>query len=269
MADLSPALHADLAFAVGRYGLSVAEVPLDHTGKSIADRLTMLVDGGESYCRSTFRKTDLRSEHGDIWQLFPENPATAREQNDLIDEVGELLREEETFRQGPSPSLIRHSDLPRAEHVAALEHLVAFIDGTGDAPEVVANWWTDTTLFDEASETVPALRAAEEASRIRELLVAELTSGAVPAASAIYVRKALDSDVDGLHNADITLAGYRVKAAALRDQAELALHALRPHFRVAERIRQVRDDLNRIDDVLHWPGSWRTAPRLPEPVAAG
>jgi len=262
MADLSPALLTDLEFAVGRWGLTLDEVPRDHEGKSIQDRLAALVADGESWCGSSFRRQDLRSERANVWELFPENPATAREQCELMDEVGELLHREEQFRQGPTPSLILFSDLPRPEHMAALEQLLAYIDGTAPAPEVVEESWTDIGLFEQAADVVPPLRAAEEAVRVRAALVQELVSGQVPPVSAAIVRRALDSDEGGLRNADITLAGYQVKAQNLRDSVELAIERLRPHFLLAERIRQVRDDLNRIDDVLHWPGHWRQAPTL-------
>lgn len=264
MSDLSPALMADLAFAVSRYGLTVTDVPRDHQGKTITDRLSMLLDGGESYCHGSFRKTDLRSEHASVWSLFPENPATIQAQHQLIDEVGELLEQERSFREPPLTCIVKGSELPRPEHTAALEALLAYIDGYGDAPEIVRTAWSDTELFDQAAAVIPGLRDAEQAVATRERLVAELAEGSVPPASAVYVRRALDSDADGLRNADITLAGYRVSTARLRDAVELTLEGLRPHLRAAERIRKVRDDLDLIDGALHWPGPWRTAPHLRE-----
>ena len=268
MTDLSPALMSDLRFAVSRFGMNVEDVPRDHQGKTITDRLAMLDADGESYCHGEFRKTDLRSEHASVWDLFPENPVTLQTQNDLIDEVGELLQEEREFRSTPRPCIVRGSGLPVRAHVDALETLLSYIDGTGDAPVIECEMWADTSLFEEAQNIVPGLREAEIAAITREQLVAELVSGTVPAASAVYVRRALDSDADGLRNADITLAGYRVSAERLRDAAQLALDALLPHFALAERIRAIRDDLDLIENALHWPGAWQTAPMLRE-VTAG
>jgi len=268
MAELSPALLTDLEFAVGRWGLTVDRVPRDHEGKTIQDRLRMLVDDGEAWCGCTFDRHDLRAEHANVWELFPENPATAREQSELMEEVGELLDRESGFRQGPAPSLVPFSVLPRAEHVASLERLLAYIDGVAELPELDEGAWTDLGLFQQAADIVPALRDSQEAVRVRAALVRELAEG-LPEMTAVIVRRALDSDADGLRNADITLAAYQVKAQNLRDTVELALGQLRPHYALAERIRQVRDDLNRIDDVLHWPGQWRNAPtRFRETVPA-
>ncbi|WP_431798592.1 hypothetical protein [Microbacterium kunmingense] len=265
MTHLSPALLTDLEYAAGRYGLTVAEVPRDQEGRTITDRLAMLVETGESYCGSEFRTTDLRAESGVVWQLFPENRKTVEEQIRLIDEVGDLLRDEEEFRTPPRLSLVRQSDLPRREHVDALRAVLGAIDGNGDVPVVDANMWADASLFEEAATIVPVLREAERAAAARAALIAELVSGRVPPVSAEYVRKALDSEVDGLRNADITVAGHRVAAARLRDAAHLALDALLPHYEVAERIRELRDDLDLIDDALHWPGHWRQAPRRATP----
>ena len=268
MTALSPALVADLKFAVARYGLTIQDAPRDHQGRTITDRLEMLVDDGESYCNGEFRKTDLRSEHANVWDLFPENPATISAQHELIDEVGELLEQERLFRVPPKTSIVRGSDFPRREHVAALEALIGYCDGAPEPPEWEPSMWSDATLFEEANTVIPGLRAAQEAAETRRTLVAELASGAVPPASAFYVRRALDTDSEGLRNADITLAAYEVSAARLRDAAQLTLDALIPHFEVAERIRQVRDDLDAIDDALHWPGPWRTAPHLRELAAS-
>jgi hypothetical protein len=262
MKDLSPALAADLAYAVGRYGLTVADIPRDHEGRTITDRLAMLVETGESYCHSEFKRTDLRSDTACVWHLFPENRKTVAEQTQLIDEVGELLKDEEEFRIPPRTSVVRHSELPRREHVEALQRLLIAVDGHGELPTIDPSVWSDTSLFDEAATVVPGLRRAEETANTRAALISELTAGTVPPASTVFVRRALDSEADGLRNADITVAGYRVAASRLRDAAQLALDTLLPHYAIAERIRQVRDELDLIDDALHWPGPWRTAPVL-------
>lgn len=263
MNDLSPALLSDLQFAVSRYGLTVEEVPRDHEGKSITDRLTMLLADGESYCHGEYRKSDLRAEHNCVWELFPENPTTVRDQARLIDEAGNLLAQEQEFRVPPRPSIVNWSELPHPGHVAVLEAELAYIDGRGDEPVIDPEMWVDVTLFTAVHSIVPGLRDAEMAAITREQLVAELASGAVPPASAGYVRRLLDSDTDGLRNADITLAGYRVSAANMRDAVQMALNTVREHVAVAEQLRQTREDLEAIDQALHWPGDWRTAPNLP------
>lgn len=260
MADLSPALRTDLDFAVSQYGLAVEDLPRDHEGKSLEERLCTLVETGEAWCGSPFRRHDLRSVDADVWQLFPENPVTAREQSALIEEVGDLLHRDEQFRRSPAPSLVKFSDLPRAEHVGALDGLLRFIDGTGPAPDVDEAAWTDLGLFEQAAELVPALREAERAVRTRAELIQDLSTGKLPQATARFVRDALGSEACGLRNADLILAGYQVKAQNLRDAVQLEAERLRPHFQLAERIRQVRDDLNRIDEALHWPGPWQDAP---------
>lgn len=261
MNDLSPALRADLDYALARWGVRVEEVPRDREGKTITDRLAMLLADGESYCGSEYTRRDLRRDDACVWELFPENRDTLRAQTEMIEEVGQLLRQDEAFRAPPHAPLIRRSELPRAEHVAALERLLSALDGVSALPAIDERSWADTSLFEEAAEIVPGLRAAEAAAAERAALIAELASGDVPPLAAVYVRKALDSEVDGLRNADVTLAGYQVAAARLRDAAGAALDDLRPHFAVAERIRQLRDELNSIDDAVHWPGDWRTAPR--------
>jgi hypothetical protein len=181
----------------------------------------------------------------------------------MIDEVGNLLRQNESFHAPPHAPLIRRSELPRAEHVAALERLLSALDGPTDLPTIDERSWVDVSLFEEAAEVVPGLRAAEAASAERAALIAELASADVPLLAAVYVRNALDSEADGLRNADVILAGYQVAAARLCDATVTALGDLRPHHAVAERIRQLRHDLNLIDDALHWPGPWHTAPRRP------
>ena len=268
MNDLSPALLADLRFAVSRYGLAVEDVPRDHQGKTITDRLAMLHADGESYCHGEFQKTDLRSEHANVWELFPENPATIKARHDLVNEVGALLEQELSFRLSPHTSVVRGSDLPTWVHVDTLERLLSYIDGTGDMPDIDPAMWPDDTLFAETLAVIPGLRDAEVAAITREHLITELATGAVPPVSAALVRRALDSDTAGLRNADITLAAYRVSASRIRDGAERTLEAVKSHFDVAERVRQVRDDLDLIDQALHWPGPWQTAPRLPVALPA-
>src|SRR5690606_39249265 len=135
-----------------------------------------------------------------------------------------------------------------------------------DAPVIDPDMWADAALFTVVHGIVPGLRDAEMAAITREQLVAELASGQVPPASAGYVRRLLDSDTDGLRNADITLAGYRVSAANVRDATAMARATIREHVAIAERLRQTREDLEVIDGALHWPGDWRTAPRLREPA---
>lgn len=257
---LSPALLSDLHFAVSRHGLSIEAVPRDHQGKSITDRLAMLDADGESYCQGEFRKSDLRAEHSSVWDLFPENPDTQQAQSRMMDEVGRLLEEERSFRLPPRTCLVRGSGLPVQEHVDTLRQLLSYLDGTADAPLVDESLWADVTLFEEATIAAPELRTAEVASITREQLIAELASGAVPAATAAFVRRALDSDLDGLRNADITLAGCQVRVGRVRDAAERALEELAPHFEVAERVRALRDDLDAVAGALHWPGPWQTAP---------
>lgn len=260
MNDLSPALLSDLQFAVSRHGLRIDDIPRDHQGKTITDRLAMLHSEGESYCHSEFRKTDLRAEHASVWDLFPENPDTLRDQARLMDEVGHLLEEERSYRLPPRTSIIRGSELPTPAHLDTLRQLLSYLDGTAEMPSVEQSVWADVELFDEAAVAAPELRAAEVASITREQLVTELTSGAVPAATAMFVRRALDSDMDGLRNADITLAGCRVRVGRIRDAAERALEELTPHVTLAERVRALRVDLETIDRALHWPGTWQTAP---------
>lgn len=262
MTDLSPALLADLRFAVSRYGLTVEEVPVDHQGKTITDRLAMLLRDGESYCGGEFAKTDLRSENSCVWELFPENPHTTRVQDQIMQDVGELLERERTQHLPPRSCILPGSLMPEQAHLDTLRQLLAYIDGVGDAPVVDPRMWADVSLFDEAETIIPGLRAAEVAAITREQLVSELASGAVPAASAVYVRRALDSDDDGLRNADITLAGYRVSAGRLRDAALLAADALEPHVQIADQIRAARADLELIEGALHWPGPWQTTPML-------
>lgn len=264
MDTLSPALLSDLRYAVSRFGMDIEDVPRDHEGMTITGRLALLQSDGESYCNGEFRKTDLRSEHGNVWELFPENPATIQAQHDLTEEVGELLEKELMMRLSPHSRSTRGSDMPVRAHVDSLVGLLGYIDGSAGAPEVDPEMWAEMSLFEEALNVVPGLREAEVAAITREQLVAELASGAVPAASAVYVRRALDSDTDGLRNADITLATYRVAVGRLRDAAQLALDSVMAHFAVAERIRKVRDDLEAIDRSLHWPGPWQTTPMLAE-----
>lgn len=260
MADLSPALATDLDYALAQYGLTVTDVPRDHEGRSIVQRVQMLDETGSSYRHSTFRKSDLRNPEACLWELFPENPATVEAQSALIDEVGELLHREHEFRDPPGRTLVRHAVLPRPEHLANIEQLLAYVDGTADAPAVDLSAWGDAELIERVLAAVPHLRDAEQTAALRATLIDELASGAVPPASAVFVRRALDSESEGLRNADITVAAHAVTVANLRDALVRVLEDLRPHVAVSERIRQVRDDLDRIDDALHWPGAWVSAP---------
>ncbi|SDH53859.1 hypothetical protein [Microbacterium sp. 77mftsu3.1] len=269
MAELSPALAADLAYAVSRWGLRVEDVPRDHEGKTISDRLEMLVDAGESFCGSAFTRLDLRTDGKVVWELFPENPATLQAQADTIDEASELMGKEQAHREAASTSVVRRSMLPTAEHVTAMQALLAFIDGEdGTVPEANEELWSDATLFEEAAIAVPGLREAEKAVATRAQLIAELSEGRVPPTSAVYVRRALDSEEDGLRNADITLAGHRVSVVRLRDAAQQVLDELLPHYQLAEQIRQARDDLDAIEVAMHWPGDWQSAPRMSSADAA-
>ncbi len=263
MADLSPALLEDLRYAVGRYGLSILDVPHDHQGKSIGERLMMLVEDGAAYPGCTFKRTDLRNENASVWELFPVNTATVNAKNDLVDQAARLMGREQELRNGPRPAMVKQ--LPERRHVAALEQLLAFIDGNGEIPDIDADEWADLELFERAALIIPELRDAEAAAHTRAQLIQELAQGLVPPASEVYVRQALDLD-GRLRNADVTLAAYQVTGARLREAVELALEDTRTHFDVAHRLRQVRDDLELIDDAIHWPGPWRTAPRLSVPA---
>lgn len=262
MTTLSSALQSDLEFALSRYGITTNDIPRDHEGMSIDERLSALDQTGESYRYSPFKKTDLRSPEACPWDLFPENPATVDVQSALVDEVGELLHDEATFHTPPHVPMVSTAELPRTEHVNALEQLLAYIDGEAERPEISLGLWSETQLIEDALNDVPPLREAQAAVALRETLVHELTAGHVPPASAVFVRRALDSETDGLRSADITLATHSVVVANVRDRLELALASLREHYAVAERIREVRDTLDRIDEALHWPGDWWAMPKL-------
>lgn len=234
--------------------------PRDHEGMSITQRLQLLEEHGRSYPDSTFTKADLRRDGACVWELFPENPAAAGAQAELVELAAELMHDEAAFSDPRSVQNCVYVGLPTLGHVQSLEALLRYLDGAEEPPAFDRGAWRDASLFEAASEAVPALRAAAETVRVRGLLIAELAAGTLPETSALFVRKALDSEAEALRNADITLAARQVTVDNLRDQVVLVLETLRPHYEIAERIGRVREDLDRIDEVIHWPGSWRTAP---------